>query len=166
MVLVHHDGTHRDEGFTFLRRARAMALDKGSTLNALAVVDPEIARAQARSGNLDGAIELARTAIEDMFVRGAMFLRGVATTVLVEALLARSADGDLLEAQAAVDRLAAIPTDPGFVLHEIPLLRLRGLLARARGDEAACTEFMERHRARASAAGFEPLLAESFDLPG
>ena len=39
------------------------------------------------------------------------------------------------EAAAAIERLAAVPTDPGFVLNEIPLLRLRALLARAHGDE-------------------------------
>ena len=41
---------------------------------------------------------------------------------------------DLEEAKAAIDRLVAVPTDPGFVLHELPLLRLRALLARAHGD--------------------------------
>ena len=34
-------------------------------------------------------------------------------------------------------RLAAVPTDPGVVLNDIWLLRLRALLARAHGDEAA-----------------------------
>ena len=86
-------------------------------MNALAIVDPEIAREKARNGDLDGAIELSRAAIDDMFDRGAMFLRGVATTVLVESLLHRGADGDLQEAQAAIDRLAAVPSDPRFVLH-------------------------------------------------
>ena len=41
------------------------------------------------------------------------------------------------DAQAAINRLAAVPTHPGFVLHEIALLRLRALLARAHGDEAS-----------------------------
>ncbi|MGO9509934.1 MAG: cyclase, partial [Mycobacterium sp.] len=99
-----------------------------------------------------------RSAIDDMFDRGAMFLRGVATTVLVEALLERGAGGDLDEAQAAIDRLAAVPTDPGFVLHELPLLRLRALVAQAHGDDAGRGEFMQRYRAKAAAAGFGPLV--------
>jgi adenylate cyclase len=98
-----------------------------------------------------------RAAIDDMFDRGAMFLRGVATTVLVEALLNRGVDGDLDEARAAIDRLADVSTEPGFVLHELPLLRLRALVARAHGDDAACGEFMQRYRAKA-AAGFGPLV--------
>jgi hypothetical protein len=82
-------------------------------------------------------------------------LRGVATTVLVEALLDRGVDGDLQEAQAAIDRLAAVPTEPGFVLHELPLLRLRALVAREQGDDAGCREFIQRYRAKAAAAGFD-----------
>ena len=127
-------------------------------MNALAVVGPEIAREKARNGDLDGAIELARAAIDKMFDRGAMLLRGVATTVLVEALLDRGVDGDLQEAQAAIDRLAAVPTEPGFVLHDLPLLRLRALVARAQGDDAGCREFMHLYRAMAAAAGFGPLV--------
>ena len=159
VVLVHHGGPHREEGLGLLIQARDEALAKGFTLNALAIVDPEIAREKARHGDLDGAIELSRAAIDDMFDRGAMFLRGVATTILVESLLKRGADGDLQQAQAAIERLADVPVDPGFVLHEIPLLRLRALVARAQGDEVGWREFMDRYRARAAAAGFEPLAA-------
>ena len=90
---------------------------------------------------------------------GAMYLRGVATTILVESLLARGADGDLQEAQAAIDRLDEVPVEPGFVLHEIPLLRLRALVAQTQGDEAGRHELMERCRAKAASAGFEPLVA-------
>ena len=155
VVLVHYGDTHRAEGLELLIRARGEALAKGFTLNALAIVDPEIAREKARNGDLDGAIELSRAAIDDMFERGAMFLRGVATTILVESLLDRGADGDLQQAQAAIERLADVAVDPGFVLHEIPLLRLRALVSRARGDEAGWREFMDRYRAQAAAAGFE-----------
>jgi adenylate cyclase len=71
----------------------------------------------------------------------------------------RRAEGNLEEARAAIDRLAAVPTDPGFVLHELPLLRLRALLSRARGDEAGYREFADRYRAKATACGFEGHMA-------
>jgi adenylate cyclase len=74
---------------------------------------------------------------------------------LVESLLRRGADADLQEAHAAVDRLAAVPTDHRFVLHEIWLQRLRALLARAHGDEAAYREYRDRYRAMATSLGFE-----------
>ncbi len=38
-------------------------------MNALALVDPAIAREKARNGDLDGAIELSRSAIADMYDR-------------------------------------------------------------------------------------------------
>jgi adenylate cyclase len=158
LVLVRTVGPHREEGFRLLTQARSAARDKGFTMNALAIVDPEIAREKARNGDLDGAIELARAAIDDMFDRGAMFLRGVASTILVEALLDRGVDGDLQEAQAVIDRLAAVPTEPDFVLHELPLLRLRALVARKQGDDAGCREFMQHYRVKAAAAGFDPLV--------
>ena len=58
VVLVHHSGPHRAEGLTCSPKRRDEALAKGFTLNALAIVDPEIAREKARNGDLDGAIEL------------------------------------------------------------------------------------------------------------
>jgi adenylate cyclase len=82
-------------------------------------------------------------------------LTALAVTVLVEALLQRGDDGDLDEAASAIDRLAAVPTDPGLVLHEISLLRLRALLARGQGDEAAYRDYRERYRAMATSLGFE-----------
>ena len=74
-----------------------------------------------------------------------MTFRGPATTVLVEALLRRGTYVDLREGQAAIDRLGAVPTDPGFVLHEVWLLRLHALLARARRDDVAHRDYRDRH---------------------
>ena len=76
-------------------------------------------------------------------------------TVLVESLLQRATDADLQEAQAAVSRLASTPTEPGFVLYEIHLLRLRALLARAHGDEAGYRDYRDRYRAWRHRLGFE-----------
>jgi len=58
-----------------------------------------------------------------------------------------------------VERLAATPTDPGFVLNDIWLLRLRALLARARGDEISYRELLHRYRATAELFGFEGHMA-------
>jgi hypothetical protein len=48
-----------------------------------------------------------------------------ATGVLVEILLDRRADGDLVEAEAAIERLTAAPADEGRVIRDI-LLRVGG----------------------------------------
>jgi adenylate cyclase len=78
---------------------------------------------------------------------------------LVESLLDRGHDGDLEEAQAAVDRLAAMPTEPVFLYHELPLLQLNALMAKARGDDAGYRDFRERYRARAESSGFDGHIA-------
>ena len=83
------------------------------------VVDIHVAQQKARSGDLDGAIGLARAVVDDLFDSGGAIWSVLATTVLVETLLRRGADADLREAQDAIERLAAVSTDPGFVLHEI-----------------------------------------------
>ncbi len=79
----------------------------------------------------------------------------LATSVLVEALVQRCGEADLKEAQAAIDRLAAAPTDHEFVLHETCVLRLRALLARAHGDEGGYREYRDRYRALATSLRFE-----------
>ncbi len=77
----------------------------------------------------------------------------------MEALLNRGRPGDLEQAQAAVDRLAAMPTEPVFLYHELPLLRLNALIAKARGDEVGFRHFCERYRTRAQDCGFEGHIA-------
>ena len=81
--------------------------------------------------------------------------------MLGEALLHRGTESDIDETQKAVDRLAAVPTDPGFVLHELPLLRLRALLARNSGDKLGYQQFLARFRERSLAADFEGYLAQA-----
>jgi adenylate cyclase len=81
--------------------------------------------------------------------------------VLVEALLSRGSAADIKDAELAIDRLAAVPTEPGFVLHELPVLGLRALLARASGDEPGHQRFLERFRDRAAEADFEGYLAQA-----
>jgi hypothetical protein len=66
---------------------------------------------------------------------------------------------DVLEAQTAIERLAAEPTDPGFVLFEVTLLRLRALLARALGDASTYAQFRDRYRDMAKRLDFEGHIA-------
>lgn len=75
------------------------------------------------------SIELSRVALEADIGSGDIAVRGAATAVLVQALLCRRDGTDLSEAQAAVNRLAAVATEPGFALQDICLLRLRSARA-------------------------------------
>ena len=147
ITLVHQGGPEREAGFDLLAKVRERAVHERFALIALPIVDIHIAREKARLGDLDGAIELARAVVDDLFDSGGSIWSALATTVLVEALLQRGGDGDLADARAAIDRLAAVPTDPGFVLHEICAAAAAGAAGpcpRRRGR--GYREFRDRYR--------------------
>jgi adenylate cyclase len=109
------------------------------------------------------AAAIARPTVAHLFDCGEVLFRGPATRVLAESLLRRGTEQDLQEAQTAIDRLAACPTDTRFVLYE--LLRLRALLARARGDDARYREYRDRYRDMAKTLGFEGHIAWAEAMP-
>ncbi|WP_353612574.1 AAA family ATPase [Mycobacterium sp. 1274756.6] len=166
LFLIRRGGDHRDAGFALLSRWRDGQLKHGYGQNVVRTADIEIAREKARTGEVDDAVDLARAAVDYLFDSGEMITRGEATRVFVEALLLRGATADLAEAQAAINRLAAVPTDPGFVLFEVPLLRLRALLARAKGEEAGYRDLAARYLARSVAADFQGHIALAETMSG
>jgi hypothetical protein len=83
----------------------------------------------------------------------------------VETLLGRGAEGDVAEAEAAIERLATAPADEGPALRDIWLLRLRALLARARGDDARYREYRDHYRDMAKSLGFEGHIAWAEAMP-
>ena len=159
MVLVTRAGPYRPAGLKLLAQYREACLRHRYTTDSVRWVDIETVNEKVRAGDVDGAIELARVVVDFPFTSGEMTTRGPAVTARVESLLRRGADPDLAEAKAANDRLAAVRTDPGFVLHELPLLRLRALLARAHGDKPTYEEFRDRYRSMAESLGFEGHIA-------
>jgi len=107
-----------------------------------------------------------RAAADHLFRQGQLPGWGIpATGVLVETLLDRSADGDVAEAEAAIERLAAAPADEGLLIREIWLLRLRALLARAHGAAAAYAHLRDRYRDMAKTLGFEGHIAWAEAMP-
>ena len=108
----------------------------------LPLVNVYLARERARRGDRDEAIPLMRAAVDHLFREGQLLVWGIpATGVLVETLLDRGTEGDVAEAEAAIERLAAAPAEEGLVIRDIWLLRLRALLARAHGDDVAYRDF-------------------------
>jgi class 3 adenylate cyclase len=160
-ALVHrHTDAERDHGQTLLAEVGDVFLRRGYLLCDLPLVEVYVARERARRGDRDDAIPLMCAAVDDLFPEGQLLTWGVpATGVLVETLLDRSADGDVAEAEAAVERLAAAPADEGLVIREIWLLRLRALLAHAEGDDTAYRDYRDRYRAMANSLGFEGHIA-------
>jgi class 3 adenylate cyclase len=137
-----------------LAQVRDMCLHQRFLMSELPVVEAISAYDQAKYGDRDGGLSQMRKSVDDLFVRG-QYIYGLGTTaLLVEVLLSRGDENDLTEAESAVERLAAIPGD-GWVARDIMVLRLRTLLARARGDEAGYRDGRDRYRALATSLGFE-----------
>jgi hypothetical protein len=106
-----------------------------------------------------------RRLVDEFFSTDDAAWRGVATAVLVETLLSRGIENDVAEAEIAIQRLAQVPTEPGLVVYELLLLRLRALLAKARGDDTGYREFRDRYRDMAKTLGFEGHIAWSEAMP-
>ena len=158
-------------GFALVHRQPAAERDRGQKLLAeisevlynlgdLPIVEVYSARERARRGDRDEAISLMRAAVDHLVRQGQLLQWGIpAIGVLVETLLDRGADDDVAEAEAAIERLADAPADEGLAMRDIWLLRLRALLSRARGDEAAYRDYRDRCRAMATSLGFEGHIA-------
>jgi hypothetical protein len=155
ITLVSSDSADRVSGFNLLAEARSAAVGQRFILPTVPIIDVQTAAEKARTGDLNGAIELSRHIIAEQFETEAMLYLGASTSVLVESLLRRGRDTDVDEAKAAIGTLAAVPTDPGFVLYELPLRRMRALLARAHDDESGYRTCADRYFAMAQAIKFE-----------
>ena len=156
----------RDRGEKLLTEVSDVFLRQGYNLGELPIVNVYLALERARRGDRDDAIPLMRAAVDHLVRAGQLLGWGVpATGFLVQTLLDRAANGDVAEAEAAIERLAAAPADEGFVMRDIWLLRSRALLARARGDDAAYTDFRDRYRDMAKTLGFEGHIAWAEEMP-
>ena len=156
-ALVHRQtAPERDRGQKLLAEVSEVLPRRRHHLCDLPIVNVYLARERARRGDRDEAVPLMRAAVDHLFREGQLLMWGIpATGVLVEALLDRAADADVAEAEAAIERLATAPADDGLAMRDIWLLRLRALLARARGDAAAYAHLRDRYRDMARTLGFE-----------
>jgi adenylate cyclase len=154
----------RAAGLEILSRVRDDSFRERFAADDWPIVDAFIARETAANGDLDGAIRIARAVVDDYFTVGHVVWMPMCLGVLVEALVQRGGASDLADAQRAIERLAALPTDPGYVLNELWGLRLRTLLAKARGDGDAFEELAGRYLRMAMDLGFEGHIAMAREL--
>ena len=108
MTLVHCDTTaEHDRGRKLLAETSEIFERRSYNLGELPMHHVYLAREKARRGDHDGAISLLRTTADHLFRQQRLLAWGIpATGVLVETLLARGADDDVAEAEAAIERLA------------------------------------------------------------
>jgi hypothetical protein len=161
VALVHrHAAVESGRGQQLLAEVGDLFVHRGQNLGELPIVEVYLARERARRGDRDAAMPLMRAAVDHLVREGRLLGWGVAATgVLVETLLNRGADGDVAEAEVAIERLAAAPTDDRLAVRDIWLLRLRALLSRARGDDVAYRDLADRYRTMAADLGFEGHMA-------
>jgi class 3 adenylate cyclase len=167
VALVHRDtDADRDRGQQLLAEVSDVFVRRRYLLCDLPLINVYLARERARRGDRDEAIPLMRAAVDYLFREGRLLPWGVpATGVLVETLLGRGTDGDVAEAEDAVERLAAAPADEGLVMRDIWLLRLRALLAQAHGDATAYADLRDRYRDMAKTLEFEGHIAWAEAMP-
>jgi hypothetical protein len=154
VALLNRDAAaDRRRGLELMVQARDMWRGRVPVL--VPVTEVWAARERARRGDRDAAIAVMRQAVDELHQAGQPVYGVWGTGVLVETLLGRGAEGDLAEAQEAIDWLANLPADDGSAVREITLLRLRALLARARGDDVAYRDLVSRYRAMAESLGYD-----------
>ncbi|HZN84661.1 MAG TPA: adenylate/guanylate cyclase domain-containing protein [Mycobacterium sp.] len=149
----------RRRGLELVTQVRDTWLRERTRLYLVPTAELAIARERAGRGERDRAIAMMRSALEKLFQMQQLGLCVVPTADLVEALLERRADGDIAEAQRSIDRLVNMPDYAGSAVCEIWLLRLRALLCRARGEDIAYQDFVNRYRTMADSLGFERHIA-------
>jgi class 3 adenylate cyclase len=160
LALVHRASADHERGVSLLGQVRESCLHQRFWLAELPIANVYIAREWANHGDRDGAIPLMREAVDVLSRDGQQLGWGIpATHVLVETLLGRGRESDIQEAENTIERLAASLAGDQLVTGEVMLLRLQALLARARGDEAAYRQFVDRYRATATSYGFEGHMA-------
>jgi len=155
-LLYREDAIDRGRGLKLMKRSR----DEFRRRVPCLVPATDVMIATDEMANLvdsGAAIAVMRTAVDALQragrLPGAYGVYGAST--FLEALLARGSKDDLGEAQEGIDRFANLAAQKRWAMLDIMLLRLRTLLARARGDDIAYKELASQYREMAESLGFE-----------
>jgi adenylate cyclase len=153
-----------ERGMQLLTEIREMCERRRFFKTELPVLDLLAAREDALKGNVESAVPVMRAAVAALFNNGQLTVCMWATSVLVIALLQRGTEGDVVEAEAAIERLAAAPIGD-LIVRDVSVLRLRALLAQARGDETIYRDLRDRYRTMATEYGYQGHMAWAAEMP-
>lgn len=130
------------------------------------IVDAAVARVRAQRGDRDEAIRQLRAVIDRLAREAQLLGWGIpATSFLVETLLDRAEARDIAEAEAAVNRLAAVSAGDNLAVRDIQLLRLRALLASAHDDAATYARLRDRYCDMAKTLDFQGHIGWAAKMP-
>ena len=164
ILLYRESAAERHRGLELMVQSRDEFLpDRAPSLVPVAAV--LAARETARHGDRDTAISEMRDAVHEMDRARRFGWNLVISGILVETLLEGGTDDSLAEAQQVIDRLAHEMTYQGSSILEITLVRLRVLLARARGEDIEYRDLLHRYREMAESLGFEGHIAWAEVMP-
>ncbi|MGE2718115.1 ATP-binding protein [Mycolicibacterium celeriflavum] len=154
-MILSHRATDDERRLGLEALLESRELYEGSSIFSPATIAKiRIAEIAAAAGDLDHAIDDLRSILDTLVRSEEKLLRAEAAAVLVESLLRRGGADDIREAAEHIDRFADMPTEPGVVVNEVQLLRMRARLAEAQGDDAAFHDLVERYRALAVSLNF------------
>jgi hypothetical protein len=165
VLQLRDDAAARDRGLQILKEIRPMCLQGNFAMSELKVIDMNVGRAEAQRGDRASGLATLRTSVDHIFAQGQATYGIAATWFLVDTLLDHGTDGDVAEAERAIDRLEQLPADEPWVVRDVWLLRMRALLARAHGDDAGYRDLRDRYRARSAELGFEGHIAWAKTMP-
>ena len=161
MALIHH-GADRGRGYDGLRALRETCVKERFALNMLPLFETYLALERADQGEVDAAIQQWRAIAEEHGTRwrheqprSPAHVHG--GTAAVAGRLRRSRPRD----RAA----GVVGCGTRMGLARVSALRLRVLLAQARGDETAYRDLRDRYRAMANDLGFEGHMAWAAEMP-
>ncbi len=154
LMLLHHPEGDRQRGLALITELRDTCIRERFALNILPYFDIYAAREKAALGDVDGAVAQLRAAAEDTVATGNLGVYDLVAVALVETLLARGGETDVIDAEREVERFDALPVDFEWVVRDLTVLRLRAQIAYARGLDAEYREYRDRCAARAASLGW------------
>ncbi len=163
-ALLYRDAAaDRHRGLELMVQAREWQREQAPSL--VPVTELVAGRERARRGDRDAAIAVMRKAVDELHQAGRLGFGVWGTGVLVETLLERGAEGDLAEAQEAIDRLANLRAEQRFGdarHHAAATAR-----AASPGPRRRCClpGLGSRYRAMAESLGFEGHIAWAEAMP-
>jgi hypothetical protein len=158
-TLLYRDSRgERDRGLELMTEARDVSLPRVAP-SLVPVAALWAARETATRGDRDAALPVMRRALDELHHEGRLGWELVGIGPVVETLLDDGTDIEIAEAQGLIDRLANLSVPHGSAMLEVTLLRLRALLARARGEAVACDDLATRYFEMAKSLGYEGHIA-------
>ena len=155
-VLADRDSSaERRRGLELLADVRTMCVRHTYFLIHLPVLDLYAVRDREPSDDFDHAVTSMRQAVDSLLKDGQVVQGIWGSAMLAEEVLKRGTADDLSLAHDTIENLANLADDVGGAVRDIWLLRLRALLAKARGDEDAYRGYRDRYREMATSLGFE-----------